>query len=69
MLLVSAWRWTPSRAARPDQHVTVLVDGDALGLDELGFQVLQVLVVEIEAAFERTIGDPPLALEQLEHLA
>jgi hypothetical protein len=69
MLFVSAWRWTFSRATRPYQHFTVFVDGQALGLDELGFQVLQVLVVKVEAAFERTIGSPPLALEQLEHLA
>jgi hypothetical protein len=52
----------------PDQHSPLLIEGDLLGIDELDFEVLQILIVEVEAPFERSIGYAPLALEQVEHL-
>ena len=54
--------------ARPDQHLAVLVGGHALRVDELGLQVFQVVVVELEPALERPVGYAPLALQQLVHL-
>jgi len=39
-----------------------------LGVNEFGLEILDVAVVEVEAAFERPIGDAPLALEQVEDL-
>src|SRR5882724_4861962 len=54
-------RWSPG----PDQDFVLLVDGHPLGVNEFGLEILQVLVVEVEAAFERPIGDPSLALEQI----
>ena len=47
-----------------DQHSTLLVDGNLLGLDELDFEVLQILIVEVEETFKRSIGYAPLALER-----
>jgi hypothetical protein len=37
-----------------------------LRFDELGFEILQVLVVDGEPAFEGSLGHAPLALEQFE---
>jgi len=44
------------RSTTPDQHLAILVGGYALCIDELGFEILQVVVVKGEPAFERPIG-------------
>ena len=48
----------------PDQDSAVLINGETLRLDKFRLQVGEVVVVELEAPFQRTIGDPPLALEE-----
>src|SRR4030095_4998732 len=40
------------------------VCGYTLGLDELFFERLQVLIIELELELERTIGDPPAGPQQ-----
>ena len=40
----------------PDEHGALLVNGETLGGDELGFQVFKHIIVQIELTFERTIG-------------
>ena len=48
----------------PDQHVTVLIDREPLAFDEFLFQVVEARIVEVELAFERSIGQASTALEQ-----
>ena len=48
--------WWGSCLPHPDEHGALLVNGETLGGDELGFQVRKHLIVQIELAFERTIG-------------
>ena len=64
--------WRPaSRAGRadgwrctgPDQDVAPLIHGQALALDEFGFQIVQVGVIELELPLEGAIGQAPPALE------
>jgi hypothetical protein len=38
------------------------------GLDDLFFQGFEMIIVQRKPHFERTIGQAPLTLEQLEHL-
>ena len=67
VIAVGARCRVPGRA-RPDQHLAVLVHGQALGLDEFVLQVFQVVVIELELPLERAVGHAPLALEQLVYL-
>jgi hypothetical protein len=48
--------WWGSCLPHPDEHSALLINGETLGGDELGFQVLKHLVIQIELAFERPIG-------------
>ena len=63
--VAGVWGWR--RVPRPDQHLPRLIPGELLRLDEFGLEILEVVVVEVEAPFERPIGHPPLALQQVEH--
>src|SRR5262245_3375114 len=54
--------------AGPHKHSTVFIDSEALGLNKFSFQVLDILVVQVKAALERSVGHPILAPEQIEHL-
>src|SRR5215470_14347323 len=56
------------RSPNPHQHFAVFVNGDTFGVDQIRFKVLDVLIIDTEAAFEHSIGYPPLALQQLSHL-
>jgi hypothetical protein len=48
--------WWDACLPHPDEHGALLVNGETLGGDELGFQVLKHIIVQIELAFERPIG-------------
>src|SRR6266446_1505990 len=50
-------------AASPDQHGVVLVHGALEHLDNFGFEILEVGVVEMKLALEGTIRHTPPALE------
>jgi antitoxin component of MazEF toxin-antitoxin module len=54
--------------SHPHQHLAVFVAGQTLGVDDLGLEILEVLVVERKASFERPIGHTSLVLEQVENL-
>jgi hypothetical protein len=41
--------------ASPDQHNTVLVDRESLRLDDLGFEILKIFIVEVEPPLQRPI--------------
>ena len=47
------------RAAGPDQHGAVLVDGDVVDVDDLGCEVCQMAIIQVKLAFEGAIRDPP----------
>ena len=51
-------------AADPDQHGVVLVHRYLLHLDKFELDILEVRLIQVELAFEGTIRDPALALEQ-----
>jgi hypothetical protein len=51
-------------ATHPDEHVPVLVHGHALGSDELIFQHVKVLVIQLELKPQRSVCDPPSLLEE-----
>src|SRR5215831_2775838 len=53
----------------PHQHTIVLIDRQALGMDDLFFQVLDVHIVYAKLSFQGTVGHTPLALEQCEDLS
>ena len=60
--------WGRRGVSRPDQHFAIFVAGQALGVDELGLEILEVLVVERKASFERPIGHASLVPEEVEDL-
>jgi hypothetical protein len=54
--------------ARPDQDAAVLIHRHALALDEFGFQIFQIRVVELELPLESAIGQAPPPLEHGDRL-
>jgi hypothetical protein len=61
-------RWGIASATRPNQNFAVFVHGETLGLDDLHFQVFEVVIIEREAALQGAIGDAPLAPGKVEDL-
>jgi hypothetical protein len=63
-----ALRWqgrTLGRVCRasPDQHFTVLIDGESFRVDDFSLQIVEVRVIEIESALEGTVRQPLLTLQ------
>ena len=56
------------RLTRPHQHLAVLVDGHPARIHELGLEVGDVLVVEIEASLEGPIRYSLLLAQEVDHL-
>ena len=56
------------RVARPDEDPAVLIHRDASCLDEFRFQIVEVVVVEIELALEGTIREALILLEPVNNL-
>ena len=52
--------------ARPDQHGMVLVHSESEHLDDFGFQIVKVGVIEMKLALEGPIRHPAPALEHVE---
>ena len=44
---------------RPDQHYTILVDRKPSRVDDLGFEILEIFVVQVEPPLQRPIRDSP----------
>ena len=57
---LTEWR---ARTSCPDQHPTVFIHSQALALDQFGFQIFQICIVELELPLEGAIGQAPPALE------
>jgi hypothetical protein len=55
-------------APNPHEDPILLVDGYALGVDDLVFQVVEGGVIQGIAAFERTVRYPSLALQEVDNL-
>src|SRR5712691_4467145 len=53
----------PVRTTRPDQDATVLIHRQALALNEFGFQIFQIRVIELELPLEGAIGQAPPTLQ------
>ena len=60
-------RWRV-RAARPDQHSVVLVHGELEYLDDFGFQVIEIGVVQLKLASESAIRYPTATLKYVENV-
>jgi hypothetical protein len=56
------------RSAGPDQHSTVLIDGEPFRIDDFSFQIVEICVIEIESTLESTVRQPLLTLQQLKDL-
>ena len=56
------------RCSRPDEDGALFINREMLGVDEFFFQVLQAGVVELEFAFEGTIGHPTPLPQERHHL-
>ena len=52
-----------SAATSPDQHCAVLIDSEALPLDDFVFQVVEVSIIEIELPLESAISQAATALQ------
>ena len=57
-------RWGRRCATGPDQHGAVLIDGQALALNNFGCEVRQVRLIKIELALQGPVGQAAAALEQ-----
>ena len=53
--------------ARPDETSILFIDHRVCE-KQLVLQVVKVVVIEVEASFQRTIGDPSLAFEEVDDL-
>jgi hypothetical protein len=51
-----------SGLADPDQHLPFFICRHALGFDQFSLEVLQILVIQREAAFQGPIGHPAALL-------
>src|SRR5262249_53159902 len=56
------------RLASPHQHLTMLIDGKPLPLDELTREVLQCLGIKVELPLERAVGQASSTLEHSDRL-
>src|SRR5439155_18165547 len=57
-----------TRRTAPHQDTACLVGSQPLGVDEFGFEVVEVGVIEVKSTLQGAIGDTALALEDLEYL-
>ena len=59
------WR---TSVTRPHEHLPLLIDGELLDANQLNFQILQVVVIELKLALECPIGDPLPLTEEVKNL-
>jgi hypothetical protein len=74
---VLRWRWhvltgwrrgRRARSLVPHQDAPLLVNGQPLSVDEFGFEVGEVGVIEAKLALQGPVGDAALVLEDCQHL-
>src|SRR5713101_1680035 len=62
------WQWGRGGVAGPHQNSTLLIDRKLFGRDDFVLEGLEMVVVHPEPDLDRPIGEPPLALQQVEYL-
>jgi hypothetical protein len=55
-------------ASRPHQDFALLIHCELSGVDKFGFQIIDVVVIQIELPLESPVGHPSMALQQRDHL-
>jgi hypothetical protein len=55
MLGLRTW-WHGCGVASPHQHCALCIDGQAVRLDNFGFQIFEEGVIQVELALERPVG-------------
>jgi hypothetical protein len=61
-------RWGRGGSARPHQDSALLIDCKLFGRDDFVLEGLEMVVVQPESDLDHPIGEPPLALQQIEDL-
>jgi hypothetical protein len=51
------------RASCPYKDVGLLINRELPGINEFGFQIVDVVVIQIELSLERPVCHPPMALQ------
>jgi hypothetical protein len=62
------WFWSRARVSKPYQHSAVSIYGLLFGLDDFIFERCNVLIIQLEAQLEGSIGDASFPLQQVEYL-
>jgi hypothetical protein len=57
-----------SCATSPGQDGSLLIDGYPFRVNALRFQIFEIVLIQVKAPFERTIGYSLLSLEQVKYL-
>ena len=57
-------RWRRARRTGPDQDPATLIDRQLPRLDDFGFQILEIWLIQVELALQRPIGNPLMLLEE-----
>jgi hypothetical protein len=65
---VQGGRWGAATTTHPDQYVTILVHGNALGVDELFLEHRQNLVIQAKLELQRAVGNPATLAKELDDL-
>src|SRR5215475_5128061 len=71
LLNLERWRsceWYAFSLPSPDQNSATLIHRNALGINQLFLEHIQILVIQIEAHLQCTIRHPSLAFEEREDL-
>jgi hypothetical protein len=66
--MVAAGDGAESGGTGPHQDSTPLIDRELFGLDDFVLEGLEMIVVQPEPDLDRPIGEPSLALQQIEYL-
>src|SRR5262249_49559855 len=62
------WGWSRARVSKPYQHSAISIYGLSFGLDDFVFEPFDVLIIQLEAQLESSIGDASFPLQQVEYL-
>jgi hypothetical protein len=52
----------------PHQDAILFVHSQFLGVNEFVLYILQIIIIQIESAFQGSVGDPFLPLKEVENL-
>src|SRR5215468_3904909 len=63
-----SWRWFCCRCTNPDKDSAVFIDSQSLGIDDFFFEILHVVVVEVNLTLQSPIGHTSSTAEEVYHL-